>query len=769
MSSLLGRDLSVRAVELRTADEVSDLIADAERDLGGIGWKPLGGIPNNVHTAEVASDPALALVERPINGIDALLDLRAREQAKTADTPHAAARAWWGVPAGGVGKMPERDRLTLADNLRVTMLESGEARHPTVEIRDGGTGQHPADFGTTVLSLLASNKKDKRHQMGVYNAGGAASYRFSAFVTVTSRLAPQLLAGRPDEIGFAIVRYNELDPERFKTGQYEYLTNSAGAIVRLDLPAGRLPEVEGVADLPHGTIVRLIQYELPRYARAAQEPKTSLWHLLHAALPDPALPMRIIETRADRFPGVRSSGGVTRRVVNGLLYLLGRTGTSEYSDERRIDLGPEIGEIVLRYYVINEGSEPDAYTTADQGLTVTLNGQRQLTRSRQWIKRNTSLPFLFNRLVVIVDGTGLTNRAKRQVFSSTRESGVDSDVTELVLQRTLEELRNDDALLDLDEAARQRVIDKATATTSEKIKKQMASAIGRYLRGPMPGTSGGRKRRARRPRRPPGPGPVPADDSLMLEVPDQLTIAEPVTIAAGATASLRLEINAKNDFLPDHAEGLQVVLGGNLAKHVRVRSKGRLLGGRTRITLIADADAPPIEGVVNVALMVPDLGVALTDASTCTVVPPPDDEDEPDDQGGEPDISMNWVSREEWPSWGWDDGDVGQCNIIRDSEDPSIITKVEWFLNEAYKPLEVVGEDRRTQSEAAFTSFRESYQYPVAFALFRQQLAADERQDDIGGDDEAAKEYFRGERARLAQAVLMAMEPELTAVAVAGD
>jgi hypothetical protein len=769
MSQPLSRQLSLRALDLKTADEVRAFIADAERDLGGIGWRPLGDIANNVHTAEVASDPALALVERPINGIDALLDLRARELGQTADTPHAAARAWWAVPAGGVGKLPERDRLALADNLRVTMLESGETRSPTVEIRDGGTGQHPDDFGITVLSLLASNKKEKRHQMGVYNAGGAASYRFSAFATITSRLAPQLLAGRADETGFAIVRYNELDPERFKTGQYEYLTTSSSDIIRLDMPDGQLPEVDGVSHLPHGTIVRLVQYELPRYARAAQEPKTSLWHLLHAALPDPALPIRIIETRAGRFPGVRNAGGgVTRRVVNGLLHLLGRAGTSEYSDERSIDLGPDIGDIVLRYYVINEGSEPDAYTTADQGMTVTLNGQRQIVRSRQWLKRNTDLPFLYNRLVVIVDGTGLTNRAKRQMFSSTRESGVDSDVTELVLERTLEELRNDDALLDLDEAARQRVIDKATATTSEKIKKQMASAIGRYLRGPMTGPSGGRKRRARRPRRPPGPGPVPPDDSLMLDVPDQLRIVEPVTIVAGATASLRLDINAKNDFLPDYADGLTVVLGGDLARHVRVRSKGRLLGGRTRITLIADADAPPVEGVVNVALAIPELGVLLTDSSLCTVVAPLEDDDEPDEQGGEPDISIVWVKREGWPKWNWNDGDVGECNIIRDPEDRSVITKVEWFLNEAYKPLEVVGEDRRTQSEAAFNTFRENYQYPVAFALFRQQLAADERQDDPG-DDETAKAYYRGERGRLAQAVLMSMEPELTAVAIAVD
>lgn len=766
MSGRLSRELSLRAVSLRNAEEVRVFIADAERELGGIGWMPLGGIDNNVHTAEVASDPALALVERPINGIDALLDLRARELSQTADTPHAAARKWWNVPAGGVGKMPERDRLALADHLRMTMLESGEARHPTVEIRDGGTGQHPDDFGTTVLSLLASNKKDKRHQMGVYNAGGAASYRFAHMTTVTSRLAPQLLAGRRDEIGFAIVRYNELDPEIYKTGLYEYLTAADGSIIRLDLPSGQLPIEPDLTDLPYGTIVRLIQYELPKYARPAHGPKQSLWHLMHAALPDPALPLRVIETRAERFGGVR---GVERRVIPGLIYQLGRDSVSEYSDERPLDLGSDIGEIVLRYFVVREGIEVDAYTTADQGLTVTLNGQRQVVRSRQWLKRNTDLPFLFSRLVVMIDATGLTARAKRRVFSSTRESGVESDVTDIVLQRALEELRSDDTLFAFDDAARQRVIDKATATTSEKIKKQMASAIGRYLKGPMAGKHGGSKRPKRRRRRTPGPGPTPPDDSLMLEIPDVLRIVEPIEITAGATASLKVEINAKNDFLPVHSEGLEVVPIGDLAGHVRVRSKGRLLGGRTRITLMADAEAPPVEGTLNVALIVPELGVMLTDAAACIVRPPNEDQDEPDDTGGQPDIDIQWPTRDRWQELGWTDKDVGTCNIIRDQEDRSVIVRVEWLLNDGFRPFEIVGQDRRTTSEAAFTTFRENYEYPVAYGLFRQQLAADESQEGLGEDDDSVREYFRGERSRLAQAVLMSMEPELTAIAVAAD
>src|SRR4029453_967003 len=122
----------------------------------GGGGLPPGDIDNNVHTVEVASDPALALVERPINGIDALLDLVARENGETAPTPHAAAQGWWDVPSGGFAELSDAQRRELASRLRVTMLESGETSRPTIVVQDAGTGQHPDDFPATLLSLLAS-------------------------------------------------------------------------------------------------------------------------------------------------------------------------------------------------------------------------------------------------------------------------------------------------------------------------------------------------------------------------------------------------------------------------------------------------------------------------------------------------------------------------------------------------------------------------------------------------------------------------------------
>jgi hypothetical protein len=777
--TILSEGLSDRFLHLVTETEVSAWLEDVTAEVGGITWLPLGAIPNNVHTVEVASDPALALVERPINGIDALLDLAARERGETASTPHEAAQRWFNVPRGGLTKMPQRERAALAGKLRVTMSESGDGARPTITVQDAGTGQHPDDFADTLLSLLASNKKTKAHQMGVYNAGGAASCRFARYTLIASRLAPALLDGRPDEVGVTVIRYNALDPDRFKSGTYEYLAARDGSVLRLGVPdlavaAASLehaddPGAEEYLVMAYGTLVRLVEYQLSRYARAAQEPKQSLWHLFQAALPEPALPLRIVETRGDRFRGVR---GIERRTVAGLLHLLGREGIADYSDIRPIDLGRDLGTITLRYYVLNEGTEPEAYTTSDQGLTITNNGQRQITKDRAWLKRHLDLPFLSKRLIVVVDGTSLTNATKREVFSATRESGVDTPTTKRILDRVISELRDDENLAQLDELARQRVLEDATKSTTDKVKRQLASQIGAYLRGEMSGSKGGQGRRRRR--RPGRPTPPPVDDSLMLDVPDRLALVDdPVTIHPGRTAPLRLEINAKNDFLPTYADGLSVVFGPELANHVRVRSKGRLLGGRVRVTLEANADAPQNTGSMQIALVIPELGVLLTASGQLQVAEPKPEEEDDGPVGGEPNIDVRWVGREKWDAFDvpWSTETVGVCNIRReDPVDPSAITKVEWILNEAFAPYErVVSEKQLT--EATARTFKEGYEYPVLLGLFRQQLAR-ERAEDAAEDqsDNASaipEDYFRGEQPRMARAVLMAMVPDLAAVAYA--
>jgi len=756
----------MRALRAARPEEIEQWLSDVDRSVGGIRWVPLGGIENNVHTVQVSADPSLALVERPINSIDAVLDLRALERGESAPSPHAAARSWWGIPAGGLSEMSEDSRRKLADLIRVVNLESGDIERPTIVIQDAGTGQHPDDFPKTLLSILESNKKSKNHQMGVYNAGGAASYAFCPYTVIISRRAPQLLAGRTDEVGIAVVRYNPLDPDRFKSGTYEYCVGPDGAVLRADL--AELPDIHtGLATPGYGTYVKHMSYELSKHYRGAHEPKKSLWHLFHAAIPDPPLPFRIVETRTERFPGMK--GEVERRVVMGLLHLLRRAGTADYQDERRIVLGLENGSAVVRYFVVNDDRDPDAYTSSDQGVTITLNGQRQGTKDRYWLKRNTDLHYIFRRLVVIVDGNELTSTAKREVFASTRESHKDSPLTRRILDGMIQELRDDDDLRGLDDAARERSISEATRTTSDRIKKQLANQVAAFLQGQGAGKKGGAAQRPKtsRPKKP--SRPLKVDDTAMLEVPDTLHIlTDPVTIEPGRRAILRLAINAKNGFLPRHSSALAIVIGPELKDHVRVLSTGRLLGGRLRITLEASANTPVIQTAIQVALVDPALPVFLTAIGTLLVRQPAQGTDRDDNSGGEPDVEVVWIDRAAWDKQDppWDEDTAGRCVISRHPENPDAISRVLWQLNRGFGPFEQALATRKL-SEAAGKAFDEAYAYPLCWGMFQQSLAADEKErqgDEHGEPVNIPHDYIKGEIARLARAVLLSKEPELAVV-----
>ena len=113
----------------------------------------------------------------------------------------------------------------------------------------------------------------------------------------------------------------------------------------------------------------------------------------------------------------------------------------------------------------------------------------------------------------------------------------------------------------------------------------------------------------------------------------------------------------------------------------------------------------------------------------------------------EPNIDINWVGRDKWESFDphWDEQTVGVCYVHR--EDPGnkdAITKVEWILNEAFGSYEKVVTEKKL-GEVALKTFKENYEYPVAFALFKQRLAeeakekeADEARPAVVGESAAA-------------------------------
>jgi hypothetical protein len=452
----------------------------------------------------------------------------------------------------------------------------------------------------------------------------------------------------------------------------------------------------------------------------------------------------------------------------GLLHLLRRVGTADYQDERRIVLGLENGSAVVRYFVLNDDRDPDAYTTSDQGVTITLNGQRQGTKDRYWLKRNTDLHYIYRRLVVIIDGNELTSTAKREVFASTRESHKDSPLTRRILEGMIQELRDDDDLRGLDDAARERSISEATRTTSDRIKKQLASQVAAFLQGQGVGKKGGAQRpKTSRPKKP--SRPLKVDDTAMLEIPDTLHIlTDPVIIEPGRRAILRLAINAKNGFLPRHSGALTIVIGPELKDYVRVLSTGRLLGGRLRITLEALPNTQAIQSAIQVALVDSALPVFLTATGSLVVKLPAQSTDRDDNSGGEPDVEVVWIDRAAWEKQdpAWDEDTAGRCVISRHPEKPDTISRVLWQLNRAFGPFEQALAARKL-SEAAAKAFDEAYAYPLCWGMFQQSLAADEKErqgDEHGEPVNIPDDYIKGEIARLARAVLLSKEPELSVV-----
>lgn len=774
---LLPEDLSRATFAVRCKHDVDEWLRDIDEHVGGLRWVPVGNLEDNVHAIEVSTDPALALVERVTNAIDALLELQASARGATAPSPHSAARLWWGIPAAGLSEMGEPDRRRLADNIKVTLETSGDPESPTVLVQDAGCGVCPDDFPRTLLSLMASNKKTKHHLMGVYNAGGAATYKWCKFCIIASRRNQILLDGRPDEVGMTVVRYNPLDTDQYKTGTYQYCVHNDGSLLRL--------QIEELPELPFGTYVKHISYDLPRYASMAHGPKSSLWHLLHAALFDPPLPVQIRERRADQYAEVqRSQDGEIRRVVSGLRHLLGRPGISSYSDERTIGLGPESGAVVLRYWVLADSvDDPDAYVRYDQALTLTHNGQRQGTRDRQWLRRNTDLHFLFRRLIVQVDCNSLTNAAKREVFAATRESQTESKLTQRILDRVVDELQHDDELSALDERQRDRAVAEATKRVSAKVKRQLAKQIAAAIPGTgddarRDGRGSTKKQRERRKKR----EPRVYEDGHLPEVPDFIEIVnQPLKIQAGHVAVMRVRITAKNGFLPRHRDGFKVIIGPQLKDHVSVRSTGSLLGGETRVVLGADPDSPRMEERISVVLAVESMGVMLPAESRVEVLDPvpvaPDQE-----RGGEPDIDIQWIGRDRWQTLeNWDELMVGDANVKRDPQDRTRVTSVEFLLNEAFGPFESVGLMKKL-TEVGMNAFRDAYTLPVCWALFQQTLfidglakppeaAARDTSDEKLFASAASPEesYLKSEKERLARAVLMAMEPELSLLRAAEE
>lgn len=752
-SARVGMKTAALVQSARTEADVEAIVSRLETELGEITWRPVGDRRNNAGTVEIASSAASALVERVTNAIDGQLELgAAAHSGPLPPTPAAAAHAWYGVPAEGVGAMDDKARRALAANIAVTLHESGDAARPTVRVRDHGIGQHPADVPITLLSLNESNKVGLPYLQGAYGQGASATYRFSRFTVIVTRRAPVALAAdQEDFVGFTIVWQDPGDPAVDKLATYRYLVGPDGEIPVFAPPALRDPAWHGV-DAVH------VGYELPGYTGAYNQPKNGIWALFHAMLFEPVLPFLV---GGDRAVDANAAGRGTTRVVIGNAARLnnpdGPRGRLEVAHASSVALdvgralGGDYGRAVVNYWVLRRdagsrsASDPSAsYVGADAALTMTLSGQRQDVESRAFLRHRAGLPVLSRAFVgqIVVDG--LTPLGRRQLFASTRERAVDGPVRAVIYDMVAQALHDDPELQRLEREERDRLLSESTEVVDEKVRERLRKHIETKLRdrtrrvreqviGPTTCGGGGRSHRN-------------TDDSGLPAVPTEMRFEKAkLIVRRGASTTVWVAINARNGFLPEQLDALSVHVDGAASGKVADVSKSKLLGGRSLWRLQADLDAPlgtfPLEAVLVTAQGVLRATCELEIAPTGPVRTRTRIKEEPE-QGPE----IRWIDPPQWDGLGWDERTVGEVQASA--------TKTVILVNRGQRLLHRAVYRNRRLSEDAIKTRGARYLLPVACALFDQHRVA------AAAEHAPNEEYVRAELERVAEAVLLTIDQD---------
>jgi hypothetical protein len=194
----------------------SDVFAD-----GGF-WRPVGDQLSNAGAIEVSADEANPLVERVVNAIEAVVELKvaewheANQGRQLPSRPKPVIEDVFGIPQGEARLLSNREAPLLAHN--VEMILRGRRDTPTVVVRDRGMGIHYSDFPRTIVSLGQSTKGQKPYLIGMYGQGGSSTFDKCEYTVIVSRRHPSYLSsGAEDTIGWTIVRKQLATTSYFKS------------------------------------------------------------------------------------------------------------------------------------------------------------------------------------------------------------------------------------------------------------------------------------------------------------------------------------------------------------------------------------------------------------------------------------------------------------------------------------------------------------------------------------------------------------------------
>lgn len=536
----------------------------------GIDWKPLGDHPGNYGIISMGSDPYDGITERITNGVDAMieLDVESRPSLRNCRSPREAMERIHGFREGNLRWSDQEGLARLAKDIKVRFLDSGRSSCPTIDVWDRGIGQHPSDFDQTLVSLNSDYKVKKLYLIGAFGQGGQTSFAHCDYGIIISRRCRSLLrVDQEDVVGWTIVRYRDpsTPEECYKRGFWEYCVDSNTGSVPTALP-NELPVA-----LDHGTIIRMVAYDLGKGTSDVLQPASTAWSFLSQSLFDPVLPFRLYEERKKYEKRNRPFPGLARRLWRGGR---GKKVTIALQDSYDIDMGP-IGSVRLNYWALKPVVEPGSrtkwkdikkgYVVRNDAVFLTLNGQRHGVETTIFLRDRVNMHYANDYVIVQVDCDRLTNMAKKQIFSSTRDRLRETGLKEAVLREVAEHLGKDRNLLAFEKERKRDIISRKTMKDTSRIKLMVAKYIARNPDlSALIKKSGREKYEAKTPAREPKSDEEEdeedgiRDSELMApdlkEIPTFLKITnacDPIPVEKGGHALIRLEIDAVDTYLDE--------------------------------------------------------------------------------------------------------------------------------------------------------------------------------------------------------------------------
>ena len=268
-------------------------------------WQPVGGQLSNAGAIEASPDEINPLIERVVNGIEAVIELKWHQRAPTEwlpQTPKEAIETLFSIPNGESRLLSEEQARSLADQVHLVLR--GDRDQPTVLVRDRGIGIHPSDFAESIVSLGQSDKGERPYLIGMYGQGGSSAFEKSEYTIIVSRRHPDLLNSRQDLAGWTIVRRHLAT----RVHRYSYLVVPDTR----EVPAfkGSVADAVGFA---HGTHVAHISYRnLGPFA--VQQITNRAYFTLNYRLFDPLIPWTLTEERSMMPRASRTMRGVPYRL-----------------------------------------------------------------------------------------------------------------------------------------------------------------------------------------------------------------------------------------------------------------------------------------------------------------------------------------------------------------------------------------------------------------------------------------------------------------------